>query len=107
MLFVLSPSFFIVIASSIPANSLFVIRTRGAGGTTYLDDLIQYVEVTNSEDPTWVNMGKGVVDSPMKFLVKSSSVGGYLYLTDDSGVHRRNVYIRSHMMCFTVRSVFP
>ncbi|KAF9514117.1 glycoside hydrolase family 47 protein [Hydnum rufescens UP504] len=79
----------------LPAQS--IDAGGGAGGATYFDYRIEYDELTNSEDPVWVNMG---VDSPMKFLVKSSTVSPYLYLADYSGVRRRNVCGGSHMICF-------
>ena len=54
--------------------------------------------MTNNADKLWTNTWKKAVDSSIKHLAKTSSVGDHLYLTDFS--EKKNIYVGSHLECF-------
>ena len=73
-------------------------QTWGGGTDSYFEYLIKYGRITNNADPIWVEAWKAAVDSSVKYLATTSSVGNHLYLTDYTKGRKR--YIGSHLECF-------
>jgi mannosyl-oligosaccharide alpha-1,2-mannosidase len=73
-------------------------QTWGGGSDSYFEYLIKYSRLTNNADKLWVNTWKTAVDSSIKYLAKTSSVGGHQYITDYSA--KQNIYTGSHLECF-------
>ncbi|TRM63574.1 glycoside hydrolase family 47 protein [Schizophyllum amplum] len=84
-----------------PSNNTFVggYVTWGGGSDSYLEYLIKYARLTNTDDNSWVDAWQTGVDSSIKTLLRTSTVGDWLYLADyDSNKKIRHV--SSHLACF-------
>ncbi|KAF8342750.1 glycoside hydrolase family 47 protein [Cantharellus anzutake] len=83
-----------------PSTNRFVgdYISWGGGSDSYFEYLIKYSRLTNFADPLWVETWKTAVDSSIKYLLTTSSVGNWTYLTDHTG--GRNRFIGSHLGCF-------
>lgn len=71
----------------------------GGGSDSYLEYLIKYARLTNTNDPIFADTWHTAVDSSIKSLLRISTVGNHLYIADqdDSGQIR---HIGSHLACF-------
>ncbi|KAJ7126138.1 glycoside hydrolase family 47 protein [Mycena epipterygia] len=84
-----------------PATGNFVggYVTWGGGSDSYLEYLIKYARLTNTDDPIYIDTWKTAVDSSIKTLLRTSTVGNHLYLADfDSS--RQIRHVGSHLACF-------
>ncbi|KAL1742558.1 glycoside hydrolase family 47 protein [Schizophyllum fasciatum] len=84
-----------------PAHNTFVggYVTWGGGSDSYLEYLIKYARLTNTDDNSWADAWHTAVDSSIKHLLRRSTVGDWLYLADyDSSKKIR--HISSHLACF-------
>ncbi|KAF9517655.1 glycoside hydrolase family 47 protein [Hydnum rufescens UP504] len=75
----------------------YIVHLGGASDS-YFEYLLKYGRLTNNADPLWIETWKAAVDSSIRYLAKTSSVGGHLYLTDYT--RKQNVYVGSHLECF-------
>ncbi|KAH9941640.1 glycoside hydrolase family 47 protein [Epithele typhae] len=73
--------------------------TWGGGSDSYLEYLIKYARLTNTDDQVFTDTWATAVDSSIHTLLRKSTVGGWSYLADrdDSGTIR---HIGSHLACF-------
>ncbi|EIM88924.1 seven-hairpin glycosidase [Stereum hirsutum FP-91666 SS1] len=73
--------------------------TWGGGSDSYLEYLIKYARLTNTEDNSFTNAWLTAVDSSIHTLLRTSTVGDHVYLADqdDDGLIR---HIGSHLACF-------
>jgi len=71
----------------------------GGGSDSYFEYLIKYPRLSNTNDNIFADTWATAVDSSMKFLARTSTVGNHLYLADrqDDG---SIVHIGSHLACF-------
>lgn len=83
-----------------PATGLSVgsYVTWGGGTDSYLEYLIKYARLTNSEDPLWATTWATAVDSSIKNLKRTSTVGNWIYLSDWSD--GKTIHVGSHLECF-------
>ncbi|KAJ7176363.1 glycoside hydrolase family 47 protein [Mycena crocata] len=73
--------------------------TWGGGSDSYIEYLIKYARLTNTDDPIFVTSWKAAVDSSIKNLLRTSTIGNHLYLADMDG-SRRIRHVGSHLACF-------
>ncbi|KAJ7512675.1 glycoside hydrolase family 47 protein [Mycena galericulata] len=73
--------------------------TWGGGSDSYFEYLLKFSRLTNTNDPIYIDTWKTAVDSSIKTLLKTSTVGNHLYLADydDFGLIR---HVGSHLACF-------
>ncbi|KAI5822730.1 glycoside hydrolase family 47 protein [Schizophyllum commune Tattone D] len=84
-----------------PSKNAFVggYVTWGGGSDSYLEYLIKYARLTNTDDNSWADAWYTAVDSSIQHLLRRSTVGDWLYLADyDSSKKIR--HISSHLACF-------
>ncbi|KAI0035432.1 glycoside hydrolase family 47 protein [Vararia minispora EC-137] len=72
--------------------------TWGGGSDSYIEYLIKYARLTNTEDTVFADAWKKAVDTSIKTLLKTSTVGNWTYLADYDG--SRIVHVGSHLACF-------
>ncbi|KAJ7616955.1 seven-hairpin glycosidase [Mycena polygramma] len=84
-----------------PATGEFVgaYISWGSESDSYFEYLIKYARLSNTDDPIYVDTWKTAVDSSIRTLLKTSTVGNYTYLADqdDSG---QLLHVGSHLECF-------
>jgi mannosyl-oligosaccharide alpha-1,2-mannosidase len=84
-----------------PASGQFVggYVTWGGGSDSYFEYLIKHARLSNTNDNTFADTWHTAVDSSIKDLLRTSTVGNHLYLADfdDSRTIR---HIGSHLACF-------
>ncbi|KAI0261583.1 glycoside hydrolase family 47 protein [Gloeopeniophorella convolvens] len=73
--------------------------TWGGGSDSYFEYLIKYARISNTNDNTFADSWLTAVDSSIKTLIKTSTVGNHLYLADfdDDRLIR---HVGSHLACF-------
>ncbi|KAF5371789.1 hypothetical protein D9758_003529 [Tetrapyrgos nigripes] len=71
----------------------------GGGSDSYLEYLIKYPRLTNTDDQFWTNLWLAAVDSSINHLLMTSTVGDHVYLGDIDSQGRR-VHVGSHLACF-------
>ncbi|KAI1786736.1 glycoside hydrolase family 47 protein [Ganoderma leucocontextum] len=73
--------------------------TWGGGSDSYLEYLIKYPRLTNTDDDIFADNWATAVDSSIKTLLRTSTVSNWTYLADldDTGTIR---HIGSHLACF-------
>ncbi|KAI1787578.1 glycoside hydrolase family 47 protein [Ganoderma leucocontextum] len=73
--------------------------TWGGGSDSYLEYLIKYARLTNTNDSIFADNWATAVDSSIRTLLRTSTVGNWTYLADldSSGTIR---HIGSHLACF-------
>ncbi|KAI1786737.1 glycoside hydrolase family 47 protein [Ganoderma leucocontextum] len=73
--------------------------TWGGGSDSYLEYLIKYARLTNTNDNIFTDNWATAVDSSIKTLLRTSTVSNWTYLADldDTGTIR---HIGSHLACF-------
>ncbi|TFK34476.1 glycoside hydrolase family 47 protein [Crucibulum laeve] len=73
--------------------------TWGGGSDSYFEYLIKYARLNNSVNPLFADSWRTAVDSSIKTLLKTSSIGDHVYLADyDSS--KRIRHVSSHLACF-------
>ncbi|KAH8987907.1 glycoside hydrolase [Lactarius akahatsu] len=73
--------------------------TWGGGSDSYFEYLIKYAYLSNTGDKTFADAWSTTVDSSIRYLKKTSTVGDHVYLADIDG----NGSVRpvgSHLACF-------
>ncbi|CAL1699168.1 unnamed protein product [Somion occarium] len=80
-------------------KSVGAFVTWGSGSDSYFEYLIKYARLTNTDDNLFADTWATAVDSSLKRLARTSTVGNHLYLADqqDDGTLR---HIGSHLECF-------
>ncbi|KAA1472069.1 seven-hairpin glycosidase [Dentipellis sp. KUC8613] len=73
--------------------------TWGGGSDSYFEYLIKYARLSNTPDNTFANTWRTAVDSSIKTLLKTSTVGNHLYLADFDE-SRTIRHVGSHLACF-------
>ncbi|OBZ67537.1 Mannosyl-oligosaccharide alpha-1,2-mannosidase 1B [Grifola frondosa] len=72
--------------------------TWGGGTDSYLEYLIKYARLTNTNDNVFADTWATAVDSSMRILARTSTVGNHQYVADlNSG---RISHVGSHLACF-------
>ncbi|KAI0806206.1 glycoside hydrolase family 47 protein [Irpex lacteus] len=73
--------------------------TWGGGSDSYLEYLIKYARITNTNDNIFADTWATAVDSSIRTLEVTSTVGNHLYLADqdDNG---NIINVGSHLACF-------
>ncbi|KAH9164862.1 seven-hairpin glycosidase [Lactarius sanguifluus] len=73
--------------------------TWGGGSDSYFEYLIKYAHLSNTDDTTFVDAWFTAVDSSIRYLKQTSTVGDHVYLADidDDGSVRP---VGSHLACF-------
>lgn len=73
--------------------------TWGGGSDSYFEYLIKHARLSNTDDNIFADTWATAVDSSIKSLLRTSTVGGHVYLADfDSNKQIRHV--GSHLACF-------
>ncbi|KAH9164855.1 seven-hairpin glycosidase [Lactarius sanguifluus] len=83
-----------------PAVQLTAVpQTWGGGSDSYFEYLIKYAHLSNTDDTTFANAWSTAVDSSIRYLKQTSTVGDHVYLADidDNGSVRP---VGSHLACF-------
>ncbi|KAG6819563.1 hypothetical protein H0H93_010728 [Arthromyces matolae] len=75
------------------------MKTWGGGSDSYFEYLIKYARLFNPDDPIFVNTWQTAVDSSIKTLLRTSTVGNHLY-TADFDDQRLIRHVGSHLACF-------
>ncbi|KAI5117540.1 hypothetical protein M0805_004369, partial [Coniferiporia weirii] len=73
--------------------------TWGGGSDSYFEYLLKYPILTGTTDPIFIDTWRLAVDSSIKFLKSTSTVGNHVYLADrdDNGNIR---HVGSHLACY-------
>ncbi|KAH8987904.1 glycoside hydrolase family 47 protein [Lactarius akahatsu] len=73
--------------------------TWGGGSDSYFEYLIKYAYLSNTDDKAFADAWFTAVDSSIRYLKKTSTVGDHVYLADidDNGSVR---LVGSHLACF-------
>ncbi|KAK7032613.1 hypothetical protein VNI00_012876 [Paramarasmius palmivorus] len=81
------------------ASSVGAHITWSGGSDSYFEYLIKYARLTNTDDHLFADTWQTAVDSSIRYLLRTSAVGGYSYLAErnDNG---RIVESSSHLACF-------
>ncbi|KAJ7818267.1 seven-hairpin glycosidase [Mycena leptocephala] len=71
----------------------------GGGSDSYFEYLLKYARLTNTNNNIFIDTWKTAIDSSIKTLLKTSTVGNHFYLADfdDQGLIR---HLGSHLACF-------
>ncbi|KAJ8585390.1 glycoside hydrolase family 47 protein [Rhizopogon salebrosus TDB-379] len=80
-------------------NSVGAYVTWGGGSDSYFEYLIKYARLTNTDDNSYANAWLTAVDTSMKMLLRTSTVGDWLYLADYDD-NKQIVHVGSHLACF-------
>ncbi|KAJ3971083.1 glycoside hydrolase family 47 protein [Lentinula raphanica] len=83
-----------------PTDNMFVdaFLTWGGGTDSYLEYLIKYARITNTDDNLFADSWHAAVDSSIKVLQRTSTVGDHTYLADwNAG---EILLEGSHLACF-------
>jgi mannosyl-oligosaccharide alpha-1,2-mannosidase len=73
--------------------------TWGGGSDSYFEYLIKYPRLTNTNDTSFVTAWKTAVDTSIKELLRTSTVGNFLYLADYDD-DKKIRHVGSHLACF-------
>ncbi|KAJ3510034.1 hypothetical protein NLJ89_g4901 [Agrocybe chaxingu] len=73
--------------------------TWGGGSDSYFEYLIKHARLTNTDDNLFADAWHTAVDSSITNLLKTSTVGGHVYLADQDS-NQRIRYVSSHLACF-------
>ncbi|GJJ15130.1 hypothetical protein Clacol_009405 [Clathrus columnatus] len=71
----------------------------GGGTDSYLEYLLKYPRLNLDADPLFIQTWQTAVDSSIKWLLKTSTVGGWSYVADFQD-DRQIRHIGSHLECF-------
>ncbi|KAN0109003.1 glycoside hydrolase [Russula decolorans] len=75
------------------------LQTWGGGSDSYFEYLIKYARLSNTDDNTFADSWLTAVDSSIKTLMKTSTVGNHVYLADYDD-QKRIRHVGSHLACF-------
>ncbi|KAH9003485.1 seven-hairpin glycosidase [Lactarius hatsudake] len=80
-------------------KALILQRTWGAGSDSYFEYLIKYAYLSNTDDKAFADAWFTAVDSSIRYLKQTSTVGDHVYLADidDNG---SVLLVGSHLACF-------
>jgi mannosyl-oligosaccharide alpha-1,2-mannosidase len=83
-----------------PATGDFVDAyvTWGGGSDSYFEYLIKHARLSNTNDNLFADTWHTAVDSSIKTLLRTSTVGNHVYLADFDGTDI--LHIGSHLACF-------
>ncbi|KAI0261584.1 glycoside hydrolase family 47 protein [Gloeopeniophorella convolvens] len=73
--------------------------TWGGGSDSYLEYLIKYARLSNTDDHTFADAWYTAVDSSVLYLMRESTVGQHQYLADYDD-DKRIRHVGSHLACF-------
>ncbi|KAH7916693.1 glycoside hydrolase family 47 protein [Hygrophoropsis aurantiaca] len=73
--------------------------TWGGGSDSYFEYLIKYPRLTNTDDNSYTDAWLTAVDSSVRELLKTSTVGSHLYLADYDD-DKKIRHVGSHLACF-------
>lgn len=73
------------------------MQSWGGGSDSYFEYLIKYARLTNTDNQIYTNTWATAVDSSIKHLKSTSTVGNWTYLGDYSG---QLLHIGSHLACY-------
>ncbi|KAI0032457.1 glycoside hydrolase family 47 protein [Vararia minispora EC-137] len=73
--------------------------TWGGGSDSYFEYLIKYARLSNTDDNTYADKWRLAVESSIKTLLKTSTVGDHVYLADYDD-DRKIRHVSSHLACF-------
>ncbi|KAJ7115170.1 glycoside hydrolase [Mycena epipterygia] len=71
----------------------------GGGSDSYFEYLLQYARLSNTANNIFIETWKTAVDSSIKFLLRTSTVGDHFYLADDDD-EGQILHVGSHLACF-------
>jgi len=71
----------------------------GGGSDSYFEYLLKYARLSNTDNNLFIDTWKTAVDSSIKFLLRTSTVGDHFYLADDDD-DGQILHIGSHLACF-------
>ncbi|KAF9049289.1 seven-hairpin glycosidase [Hymenopellis radicata] len=74
--------------------------TWGGGSDSYFEYLIKHARLSNTDDNVFADTWATAVDSTIKILFRTSTVGDHLY-TGDTDSSKRVRHVGSHLACFT------
>ncbi|KAJ8474678.1 hypothetical protein ONZ45_g15868 [Pleurotus djamor] len=80
-------------------KSVGAFVTWGGGSDSYFEYLIKYARLSNTDDPIFADTWATAVDSSIKTLLRTSTVGDFLYVADFDD-NRRIRHVGSHLACF-------
>ncbi|KAF4583366.1 alpha-1,2-Mannosidase [Pleurotus pulmonarius] len=80
-------------------QSVGAFVTWGGGSDSYFEYLIKYARLSNTDDPVFADTWATAVDSSIKTLLRTSTVGGFTYLADFDD-NRQIRHVGSHLACF-------
>ncbi|KAJ6623543.1 glycoside hydrolase family 47 protein [Mycena sp. CBHHK59/15] len=85
-----------------PASGEFVggFVSWGGGSDSYFEYLIKYGRLTNTDDPQFVDTWKSAVDSTIKYLIRTSTVGNHTYTSTYDAVAGLIHHTSAHLTCF-------
>ncbi|KAH8929996.1 glycoside hydrolase family 47 protein [Atractiella rhizophila] len=92
-----------LLASAVnPANNAVVgdLVSWGPACDSFYEYLVKYALYTGNTDTSYLAFWQQAVSSSITKLLKTSSVGDHLYLTDYSASNGGNLYISSHLACY-------
>ncbi|OBZ67632.1 putative mannosyl-oligosaccharide alpha-1,2-mannosidase 1B [Grifola frondosa] len=72
--------------------------TWGGGTDSYLEYLIKYARITNTDDNLFADTWSTAVDSSIRTLARTSTVGNFQYLADLN--NGQISHVGSHLACF-------
>ncbi|KAJ7078557.1 glycoside hydrolase family 47 protein [Mycena belliarum] len=83
-----------------PATGEFVGQylTWGGGSDSYFEYLLKFARFTNTNNTIFIDTWKTAVDSSIRHLLETSTVGDHFYLADNNG--GENIHVGSHLACF-------
>ncbi|KAJ8082828.1 hypothetical protein PM082_008684 [Marasmius tenuissimus] len=76
--------------------------TWGGGSDSYFEYLIKFARLTNTDDNLFTDTWVTAVDSSIKYLLRTSTVGDHVYLADRDGTgpYAKINGVSSHLACF-------
>ncbi|KAJ7701448.1 glycoside hydrolase family 47 protein [Mycena rosella] len=70
----------------------------GGGSDSYFEYLLKFARLSNTNNNVYIDTWKTAVDSSIRTLLKTSTVGNHSYLADDNG--GEIIHVGSHLACF-------
>ncbi|KAK0481197.1 glycoside hydrolase family 47 protein [Armillaria luteobubalina] len=75
----------------------------GGGSDSYFEYLLKYPVLVSLDDPLYIDTWRTAVDSSIKYLLRRSTVGEYVYTSEFDAASpegKQYRYISSHLTCF-------
>jgi mannosyl-oligosaccharide alpha-1,2-mannosidase len=70
----------------------------GGGSDSYFEYLLKYTRLSNTNNDLFADTWKTAVDSSIRTLLKTSTVGDHFYLADED--NGQIIHVGSHLACF-------